>query len=105
MAGPDHAADETDFVTVHPLGRRTTPAPTATGPETGPQDWTLGPVRVTGETVEGASGAGLRVTAALPIAALPGLDAVADLSGGREGTTAGGAVAAAAITAGFRLHF
>ena len=72
---------------------------------TPPPDWNFGPVHITGGPLAGPGRSGIQITAAPPVVGVPGLDAVVNASGGRDATTQGGVVAAAAITAGVRLHF
>ncbi len=48
---------------------------------------------------------GVAVTAAIPVAVVPGLDAVANLSGGHDAVSSSTTRESAALTAGFRLRF
>ena len=82
-----------------------TAAPTAREHASPFPEWRVGPVHVTGGPIEGAGASGIRITAALPVAAVPGLDAVVTATGGRDVTTEGGTVGAATVTAGLRLRF
>jgi hypothetical protein len=66
----------------------------------------LGPIMLSGTTDSRQSGfSGMTVTAAVPIASAPGLDAVLNLSGGHDALSATTTKAAAAATMGVKLAF
>ena len=60
---------------------------------------------LTATTSDQANFTGLKVTAALPIGGLPGLDAVVNLSGGYDQVNASTTTGSEAATAGLRLQF
>lgn len=102
---PISAQVPTYFLTVHGSHPKTTEAPTVREQAAPPPEWSLGPVTISGGPVEEPGRSSIQLTAALPIAAIPGLNAVVNASGGRDATTRGGVVSAAAVTAGVQLHF
>ena len=100
------APGSTTFVIVHGArARPSTAAPTVTEEAPPPSTFDLGPVTISGGLAAGAGRSGIDIVAALPIAAVPGLDAVVDARGGRADTTGGATIPDAAVTAGLRLRF
>ena len=66
----------------------------------------LGSATVTGTThSDQADFSGLKVTAAVPISGIPGLDAVMNVSGGYDQVNASTTTSSAAATVGLRLRF
>ncbi len=66
----------------------------------------FGPVVLSGGTATGRIGfSGMTVSASVAVPGVPGLEAVANLSGGREAVNASNTTQSAALTAGLRLKF
>ena len=66
----------------------------------------LGSIALSGASKTDQIGfSGVTVTAAIPVAGVPGLDAVANLSGGHGAVSSSTTRESAALTAGFRLKF
>ena len=65
----------------------------------------IGPATATGEQIKEGSFSGLRVTAAIPIGGIPGLDATASLAAGHDQVNTTTTTSAATALLGLRLKF
>ena len=70
-----------------------------------PAPVTLGRVTATGEQIHAGSFSGLRVTGAIPVGGIPGLDAVASLAAGHDQVNTTTTTSAATALLGLRLKF
>jgi hypothetical protein len=66
---------------------------------------TIGPATIESSQIQNGSFSGMAVSAAIPIAGVPGLDATFNLSGGHDQLNASTTATSGAVTAGLRLKF